>query len=422
MTRPRPLPSGARQRGAGIIETMVGILIGLLVVLVIYNLLAVSESYRRTTTGISDAQITGLLAQLIAGRDLANGGNGISLSQPDLINCIKDETGTAFVGPTASAKPFDDPVLTLRPIPILIKDGGQPYLSDSFISTQSGSPHVIWPVPFVGTVDAIAGADFVVQSPTGFSKPDQSSLPTGTLPFWAIVMANNNSGICKLVKITNAVAGPDATLGQTTLTQDPSTATTITYKAAVQGSGNTGALLVNLGPRDKATRIQYDVAGDQLRTTDLLNGGVANPIAQNVVLMKVQYGIDKDGDQIVDCWTAADNNDTTCKDGKNYSSDPVAGVPSFDKIVDVNRILAVRIGLVVRSDEPALQDATLVNSSGHPRSTYLFNCVANDDATCQGRILVSAGTGPTDIIKDYWRYRTYETVIPLRNAIFNSTL
>jgi len=409
MTRPRPLPSGARQRGAGIIETMVGILIGLLVVLVIYNLLAVSESYRRTTTGISDAQITGLLAQLIAGRDLANGGNGISLSQPDLINCKFKEDGVTVDN-------------SLKPIPVLITDGGAAHLSDSFISMQSGSPHVIWPVPFVGTVDAIAGADFVVQSPTGFAKPDQSSLPTGTLPFWAIVMANNNSGICKLVKITNAVAGPDATLGQTTLTQDPSTATTITYKAAVQGSGNTGALLVNLGPRDKATRIQYDVAGDQLRTTDILNGGPANPIAQNIVLMKVQYGVDKDGDQIVDCWTAADNNDTTCKDGKNYSSDPVAGVPSFDKIVDVNRILAVRIGLVVRSDEPALQDATLVNSSGHPRSTYLFNCVANDDATCQGRILVSAGTGPTDIIKDYWRYRTYETVIPLRNAIFNSTL
>ncbi len=60
---------------------------------------------------------------------------------------------------------------------------------------------------------------------------------------------------------------------------------------------------------------------------------------------------------------------------------------------------------------------------------YLFNCAAND-ATCQSRVLLP--DGPTAslgspscspaLICDGWRYRAYETVVPLRNAIFNSTL
>jgi Tfp pilus assembly protein PilW len=71
------------QCGAGMIETMVGVLIGLIVVVVIYNLLAVTEGYRRVTEGASDAQITGLVSQLMVGREIANGGNGISVSASD---------------------------------------------------------------------------------------------------------------------------------------------------------------------------------------------------------------------------------------------------------------------------------------------------------------------------------------------------
>jgi len=57
----RGLPIAARARhsvrGVGLVETMVGILIGMIVVLVVYNILSVAEGYRRTTVGASDAQI-----------------------------------------------------------------------------------------------------------------------------------------------------------------------------------------------------------------------------------------------------------------------------------------------------------------------------------------------------------------------------
>jgi type IV pilus assembly protein PilW len=407
-----------RQRGAGIMETMIGILIGLLVVLVVYNLLAVAEGYRRSTTGAADAQITGLLSQFAAGRDAANGGNGISSALPELINCTKNEAGAASS--------------ILRPIPLIVQDGGADNVSDSFISWHAGSPHVVWPVD-VRSLDAapaptvLAGDPITVQSPNGFSTPGGASLPTVAAPYWIVIMDPSGGAKCKLLQVTAATA-PDVT-GVVALTQGANP-TTIPYS-----SQDPHARVLNLGPVANTTRVRYDVASDQLRTTDCMDrdwactGGVPNPIAQNVVLMKVQYGIDTSvpPDFVVDCWTSAV--DAACGGDWTFAhltESDVAVFPAAAAQQAINRILAVRVAVVVRSDEPDFKDATL--TSGARAATVLFNCAAND-ATCQGRIVVPAGAAATQgssacapaIICDYWRYRTYETVIPLRNAIYAAT-
>ena len=49
---PRSLP----QRGFGLVEIMVGILIGMLMVLIIFQVYTVSEGQKRTVTSASDAQ------------------------------------------------------------------------------------------------------------------------------------------------------------------------------------------------------------------------------------------------------------------------------------------------------------------------------------------------------------------------------
>ena len=57
---------------------MIGILIGMIVVLVIYNVFALAEGYKRTTVGAADAQTTGLYAQFVLSREISNSGNGLS--------------------------------------------------------------------------------------------------------------------------------------------------------------------------------------------------------------------------------------------------------------------------------------------------------------------------------------------------------
>ena len=132
------------------------------------------------------------------------------------------------------------------------------------------------------------------------------------------------------------------------------------------------------------------------------------PIAQNVMLLKAQYGIDTDGDLDVDCWTPADNSNA-CGDGFDYS---VATIGSAGTVAaTIRRIKAVRFAIVVRSDEPDLKDTALIGQSG-----FLFNCSVNTNAGCPGRIAIDNTT-----MQDGYRYRIYETTIPLRNMLWNQT-
>ena len=79
----------------------------------------------------------------------------------------------------------------------------------------------------------------------------------------------------------------------------------------------------------------------------------------------------------------------------------------------IRAIKAVRVALVVRSEDVAKADA--VNATLVNQSAWIFNCAAND-ATCQGRIQLD-----NTILQDYGRYRIYEATIPLRNAIWNQS-
>jgi len=59
-------PSRA-QRGFGLVEIMIGLLIGLIAVLVIYQVYTVSEGFKRNTTAAGEAQVTGLFSAFVLG-------------------------------------------------------------------------------------------------------------------------------------------------------------------------------------------------------------------------------------------------------------------------------------------------------------------------------------------------------------------
>lgn len=394
----------ARQTGAGIVEVMVGVLIGLIVVLVVYNLLAASESYKRMVSGVADSQITGLFSQFVLNREAGNAGSGIYLH----------DTADILMECPVPAGPHVDPALPqyqFRPVPMLISDSGDNDVSDSFITLYSGAPRVIWPVNF--WTDTPPGAPFKVQSPNGFQVDDR------------VIAVNRDptsppaTPYCGLYRVTGTAFVDVAEPSIVTLSYVPiPPSVNNDFKAADQ---LTRARLINLGPPNLATRTRYDVVNGQLRSTDLLTPGAQpNPIAQNVVLMKVQYGIDTSPtlDQTIDCWSPADAANVCAlgAPGNDLSWQNV--VTAVDRPT-LNRIIAVRVGIVVRSDEPDFKDPTLTAAT-RPQEV-LFNCSANTNAGCPGRIVLSMGAGAPNVIQDGWRYRTYETVIPMRNAIFNAS-
>src|ERR1700682_6185191 len=114
---------------------MVAALIGMMAVLVIYQVVAASEGIKRNTTSAGDAQQNGLLASFMLGVELANASNGVAMAWQKLQSC------PTTAGPSA-------PATTLRPIPITITDGGGPSNPDKFVVNYSISNLAIAPAPF----------------------------------------------------------------------------------------------------------------------------------------------------------------------------------------------------------------------------------------------------------------------------------
>ncbi len=398
MTAPRR-SRNAGQRGAGLVETMIGILIGMIVVLVIYNVFALAEGYKRTAVGAADAQTTGLFAQFVLNREISNAGNGLSGAGGNLATCTAADpnwpTPAGFFA-VAGAR-------AIRPVPVMILDGGGANQSDSLIVTYSTAPRVISPTLFVDKSMTAGGDRFYVQSPNGFRVNDR-------------VLAVDMGGNCELTTITAVVPGDSVGNVTTGIVGLDHPATTSLY---LPGSAANGARLFNLGedpnaggPGPFATRTLFDVVNGQLRTTDLFGAAPAVPIAQNVVLMKAQYGIDCASNGIV-VWTTATATNI-CGDGLNYTPDDFMPVPPAASAWTgpaLARIRAIRIGIVVRSDEPDLKDPALVG-----QSAVLFDC-STHDAACQGRTVLD-----NTVLTDNFRFRTYETIVPMINAIYNDGL
>ena len=76
------------------IEIMVGVLIGLVAVLVIYQIFTVAEGLKRNTTGAADAQQNGLLSTFTLALELNSAGNGISPAAGRLIRCAAPDDGS----------------------------------------------------------------------------------------------------------------------------------------------------------------------------------------------------------------------------------------------------------------------------------------------------------------------------------------
>lgn len=343
--------AAAGQRGMSLIELMVGVVIGLIAVLVIYQTFAVAEGIKRQTISAGDAQKTGLIAMYLVGTEISNAGSGISVNMNDLAACTDTK----------------DVATTERPFSVVIEPGADAATPDAFVVNYSTARSVVTPSMFMETA-AVGASIYKVQSPTGFKVDD------------TVLAVARFSDKCERHKVT-AVTAPDGN-GIVSLTLDDNSVNE--YKAS--------AFLINLGPAGSTQRVRYDVASGVLRSTDLLTAdAVAQPLASSIMNMKVLYGVDNDGNGTVDAWTPATG---------NYTVEKVLAATG----VDLKRIKAVRIGMVVRSDEYD-KDAPAFNWT-------LFECTDQEaeNYTCPDPL---TGTLPAN-----YRYRVYETIVPLRNPMW----
>jgi type IV pilus assembly protein PilW len=291
----------AAERGIGLIEVMVSIVIAMLLVLVIYQIYEVSEGQKRTITAGSDAQQNASYGLFVLTRDLSQAGNGI-------VSAATDGAGTAVL----------DGCAMLRPIPALIAAGATDNDPDTVTVLYGGSNSLATPVQFKQTVTT--AQPYVVPGPVGFSPKD-------------VIVAVQGAN-CTLSTINDNGVAVDGTTGFATLTHTPIAGSIGATYGAVNAS------LVNLGQPASMGRIVYSVdpAARALRTQKRLpTDDPVNPLVSDVVNLKAQYGLDTDNDGVVDTWQDAT--------GGVWSA---ANLPN-QPLATLRQIRAVRVAIVTRS-------------------------------------------------------------------------
>jgi type IV pilus assembly protein PilW len=345
---------------------MVGMLIGLLAVIVISQVMLISEGQKRTTTGGSDAQVNGALALFAMQRDLEMAGYGIT-SSPGAVGCA---ISARFNGAAPTG-------FVPNMVPVLItKEADRPVgsIGDSIRVISSSKSTYSVPTRVIPPAYAAGGQAFPVTAALGIKKDDLALVAIdATQPCW----------------VFQATADP---------TSESVPRVDDAAKWNTPGMPNLayadGSVLINLGTLVDNT---YQIVGNTLQqqSFDLSspNTRPTRDVQADIVNMRALYGKDVDGDGDVDVY-----DDVTPTTNATWL-----------------QVIAIRVVVVARSDQFEKEDVTPANLSWDVGTTP----PTTGSVTCGTSKCLTLNVNHLTDWKRY-RYKQFETVIPLRNMLWKS--
>lgn len=345
------------ESGFGLVEIMVALVIGLLTTLVIMQVFTSFEGQKRTTTGNTDAQTNGSISLYTIARDLQMAGFGLLPVTGTPLNC-NPQPMIDHDNDAATA------AVSLDLAPVVVTEGAT---SDEISvvygsSATGGAPSII---------NAVVGNTMTLNNNFGCRVGDIALIFNG--PACAAARVTGPTDIA-----TPPVASAPA--DTTTVVLDSTTAMTTAGLGA-------DAALACLGTW---TRLTYRINDGNLE----VNG---EPRVSGVVNLQAQYGVS----------ASATSNQVTA--WVNAEDDWAA--PS---VADRNRIKAVRIAVVARNSlwEKGVV-STACSSTIDPAPTGVCAWAGTEDDPAP-EVDLSA-----DEDWNHYRYRVFESIIPLRNTIWS---
>jgi type IV pilus assembly protein PilW len=396
---PRPLPLTSHQRGVTLIELMVGMVIGLLAVLVIAQVTTVYEGRKRTITAGSDAQVNGALALQTLQRDVQTSGYGIAEG---------GAVGCRMVGlRTGMAARFER---TLAPVVITNGLDGTTDRLDVLMSN-----HADFALPTRVANNHLRGDSlFVIGYNTGLGHRSGDLMLAVPVP---TPDPGDTERHCSLFNVSAEPVPGSHRIAHEANAGSPwnqdTTATIFPGRQSTDLSYPAGSLLLNLGslvsrqycvtgPADaqcdtRAAAVPYQLR--QISFETATGQTVVDDLYPQIVQLQAVYGIDTSTppDNVADAWTAS--SPTTAANWR--------------------RVVAVRVAVAARSVQSEQRPASQT-SAGATWTTPTLPVWHPDGATPEPLRVDKAPPGAGDDWRHY-RYKVFETVIPLRNQLWQPT-
>ena len=349
-----------RQQGLSLVEVMVAVLIGLIGILIITQAYITGDRFNRSTLGEGGAQTNGLIALYSVERDVRLAGYGIANSGALGCGDIHWYYDPDYSGSAGGSLPD----IELAPVVITVT-AGEPDRVTVMYGTNAERM-----MPSSISSFNPASSEVTVDGTAGFQEND-------------LILLVNAAG-CTLGKITQVQPGPQK------LQLNPGVNSP--YNPPAWGAFPTtyasGDMIMNLG--NPIVR-SYSIASRKLRLTDgLLQSGANDDydLVDGIMDMRAEYGKDTDADGVVDAWNNVKPANSTEWQG----------------------VLALRMAVVARIgnfERPSVSggncDATTAANAPTWSGTTQFTKLDFADVTSEDRC---------------YRYRVFETTIPLRNMIW----
>lgn len=380
----------AGQRGFSLVEILVAMVIALIGMLVIFQSFDTFEAQKRTTTNANDAQETGLLALANIEREIRLAGYGLFYANQLACNRMNQWTGSA-----AAQVPL---------MPIEVTDGGTG--SDTIVTNYSTSAFGSLPAQLLLDTTT-SSAVLQVNNSTSTAAFRVGNIILVANPLRAFNCTRLQVSAATLAADGNSLAITTAPGGTTPANPPAATNLFATAPNPVASYGNSPAepsIVINMGA---FSRNQYSVVMNattregELRQLDLTTAGsTAVTIASGVVAMQAQLGVSTTPQtQEINTWV----NPTG------------TWAPSAISINDIGRVKAIRVAVVTRSSQMERNNVSTTCTT--PVGTVNNGPCAWNDAgtTAAPQIDLSADTN-----WQRYRYRVYETIVPLRNVMWQT--
>lgn len=355
-------------QGFGIVELMVGVVIAILSSIAVLQVFALSERQKRTTTGAADAQSNGAVAMHLLERDIKMAGWGL--------------TGSATANCANLYTYYDDGANPPGPVSNL--------LSAAVITDGGDQPDNV-------TLQYYANPD-----DPSFKLPSLTTLRS-TMPQPSAELNVNTTRGCGIGDLAILMQGANCTLLQITQVQEqalklqhnPGGTSSYNPPASYQNDHHwpaysTGATLQCLalaGAFSRSYRVRND--GIELLQPDAAAVMQTYQVATGIVDLQAEYGVAPAGSLQVSEWLPA----------TGAWQAPLSAA-------DSRRIKALRIAIVARSaqyEKPAAGGACTTTTA---------------DMAANWSTWASFDTAAYPADWGCYRYKVFETIVPLRNVIW----
>lgn len=365
-------------RGFTLVELMVGMVIALLATLVVAQTLVLSEGQKRSTTNGTDAQVNGALSLYSLQRAMQMAGYGLGAT-PAVLGCqLKARFNAADIDLGALA-------------PVTITNGADGAADTVRVLSSSKANYSL---PYLVSKHEPDDAAFTINTTLGVSAGD---LMVAVPRTW------DAANWCSVFAVTGIVGGSNQV-------EHVSGASPWNQAAAdsifpVAGYSESDSILINIGQFGPSIDRSFTVtaAGDLQQTSYAVNAPTT-PIVENlftnIVQLQAYYGKDTSvpADGIVDAY------DTTTPTTQ-------AGWA---------QVLAIRVAVVARSAQREKEPVTMAAPAWDVGSAAPVvgsaACTSPAGSACVSLKLGEAG----DDEWKHYRYKVFDTVVPLRNVLWRS--